>query len=258
MGNMATRYPELFGAAGCGVPLLDMRRYTVLSAGHSWIAEYGDPDDPARSSSSARSPPTTCWRGRGGHRLPGLLVWTATSDDRVGPVQARKMAARMLALGRAERLVPRGPRRRPRRSLGQPAGRGPAGARSWSSLGKSRGARRDTQPDGSILNSGRDESGYAMCQGLPSLDRWRQWRRARAAEWTSLLMKGPAKVGPGVQIPPSPQWESPEPDRFRAFLVLRSCAGVTGQRRRALPQGVSRPGPVPAAGCAGTAGPPPG
>src|SRR5690606_36413607 len=47
MGAMATLYPELFGALSCGVPLLDMRRYTVLSAGHSWIAEYGDPDVPA-------------------------------------------------------------------------------------------------------------------------------------------------------------------------------------------------------------------
>lgn len=47
MGNMITGYPELFGAISCGVPLLDMRRYTRLSAGHSWIAEYGDPDVPA-------------------------------------------------------------------------------------------------------------------------------------------------------------------------------------------------------------------
>ena len=28
VGNMLTRYPELFGAVSCGVPLLDMRRYT--------------------------------------------------------------------------------------------------------------------------------------------------------------------------------------------------------------------------------------
>ncbi|MCU1548481.1 MAG: family peptidase, partial [Arthrobacter sp.] len=32
VGNMLTRYPELFGAVSCGVPLLDMRRYTKLSA----------------------------------------------------------------------------------------------------------------------------------------------------------------------------------------------------------------------------------
>jgi prolyl oligopeptidase len=46
MGNMLTLYPELFGAIVCQVPLLDMKRYTHLSAGTSWVAEYGDPDKP--------------------------------------------------------------------------------------------------------------------------------------------------------------------------------------------------------------------
>ena len=46
VGNMLTRYPELFGAIVCEVPLLDMERYTQISAGASWIAEYGDPQDP--------------------------------------------------------------------------------------------------------------------------------------------------------------------------------------------------------------------
>ncbi|WP_413542862.1 prolyl oligopeptidase family serine peptidase [Citricoccus nitrophenolicus] len=112
MGAMATLYPELFGALSCGVPLLDMRRYTVLSAGHSWIAEYGDPDVPAeweyiRTFSPyhllSDRPVAGATEGRDGGGpgtgYPDLLVWTATSDDRVGPVQARKMAARMQQLG---------------------------------------------------------------------------------------------------------------------------------------------------------------
>ena len=44
MGNMLTQYPQLFGAIACEVPLLDMKRYTHLSAGASWMAEYGNPD----------------------------------------------------------------------------------------------------------------------------------------------------------------------------------------------------------------------
>src|SRR5271167_4495722 len=44
--NMLTRYPERFGALFCTIPLIDMRRYTRLLAGASWIAEYGDPDKP--------------------------------------------------------------------------------------------------------------------------------------------------------------------------------------------------------------------
>ena len=38
--------PELFGAVVCQVPLLDMQRYHKLLAGASWMAEYGNPDDP--------------------------------------------------------------------------------------------------------------------------------------------------------------------------------------------------------------------
>ena len=36
---------------------------------------------------------------RDGVDYPETFIWTATSDDRVGPVQARKMAARMQAMG---------------------------------------------------------------------------------------------------------------------------------------------------------------
>ncbi|MGY3107482.1 prolyl oligopeptidase PreP (S9A serine peptidase family) [Bradyrhizobium sp. LM6.9] len=37
--NMLVRYPERFGALFCTIPLIDMRRYTKLLAGASWIAE---------------------------------------------------------------------------------------------------------------------------------------------------------------------------------------------------------------------------
>ena len=47
MGVMLTRYPQLFGAIVSQVPLLDMRRYNELLAGASWMAEYGDPREPA-------------------------------------------------------------------------------------------------------------------------------------------------------------------------------------------------------------------
>ena len=46
MGNMYTLYPEHWGAVVCQVPLLDMKRYTKLLAGASWVGEYGDPDIP--------------------------------------------------------------------------------------------------------------------------------------------------------------------------------------------------------------------
>jgi prolyl oligopeptidase len=97
VGNMLTHYPELFGAVVCQVPLLDMKRYTKVSAGASWIAEYGDPDNPADWEFIQTFSPYHNLRENIDY--PPVLFYTATSDDRVGPVQARKMAARMLARG---------------------------------------------------------------------------------------------------------------------------------------------------------------
>ncbi len=97
VGNMLTRYPELFGAIICEVPLLDMQRYTQISAGASWIAEYGDPQKPEEWAYIQVFSPY--------HNIdplkiyPPVLFSTATSDDRVGPGHARKMAAKMQQLG---------------------------------------------------------------------------------------------------------------------------------------------------------------
>ncbi len=97
MGNMITMYPHLFGAVVCEVPLLDMKRYTHLAAGASWIAEYGDPDKPDEWAwIQTFSPYQNIRKGR---TYPPVLFTTSTRDDRVGPAQARKMAARMLEYG---------------------------------------------------------------------------------------------------------------------------------------------------------------
>nr|WP_241740087.1 MULTISPECIES: prolyl oligopeptidase family serine peptidase [Microbacterium] len=93
VGNMLTQYPEDFGAIVCGVPLLDMRRYTRLSAGASWIAEYGDPDDPDDWEFIRTFSPYHLIDPQ--QAYPPSLIYAAASDDRVGPVQARKMAARL-------------------------------------------------------------------------------------------------------------------------------------------------------------------
>jgi prolyl oligopeptidase len=97
MGNMLTLYPQLWSAIVCQVPLLDMKRYTHLSAGASWIAEYGDPDKPEEwAYIKTFSPYQNVEKGK---KYPPVLFTTSTRDDRVGPHQARKMAARMLEYG---------------------------------------------------------------------------------------------------------------------------------------------------------------
>lgn len=97
MGVMATSYPEPFGALVCQVPLLDMKRYHLLLAGASWMAEYGDPDDPAEWEFISQYSPYQ--RLRAGLAMPQFLMTTSTRDDRVHPGHARKFVARMEELG---------------------------------------------------------------------------------------------------------------------------------------------------------------
>jgi prolyl oligopeptidase len=94
--NMVER-PDLFGAVVCQVPLIDMIRYTRIGAGASWEAEYGDPARPAdRAWILKYSPYQNVSKDT---KYPPVFFVTATSDDRVTPVHARKMAARMEAQG---------------------------------------------------------------------------------------------------------------------------------------------------------------
>ncbi|KJY20166.1 MULTISPECIES: prolyl oligopeptidase family protein [Streptomyces] len=98
MGAMLTREPELFGAVVAHVPLLDMLRFHKLLAGASWIAEYGDPDDPADRPHLEDISPYHRIR-TDGPAYPPLLLLTSTRDDRVHPGHARKMAARLREAG---------------------------------------------------------------------------------------------------------------------------------------------------------------
>ncbi|MFE0580649.1 prolyl oligopeptidase family protein [Streptomyces sp. NPDC058874] len=98
MGAMLTREPELFGAVVAHVPLLDMLRFHKLLAGASWIAEYGDPDDPADRLHLEGISPYHRIR-TDGPAYPPLLLLTSTRDDRVHPGHARKMAARLREAG---------------------------------------------------------------------------------------------------------------------------------------------------------------
>lgn len=97
MGIMLTKYPELFGALVCSVPLLDMRRYHLLLAGASWVAEYGDPDNPDDWAFIAEYSP---YQNISADReYPALFMTTSTRDDRVHPGHARKMTAALEAAG---------------------------------------------------------------------------------------------------------------------------------------------------------------
>jgi prolyl oligopeptidase len=95
VSTVMTQHPELLGAVVCEVPLVDMLRYTKIGAGASWAAEYGDPADGKMGAYIATYSPYQ--NVKQGVPYPPVFFVTATSDDRVTPVHARKMAARMLA-----------------------------------------------------------------------------------------------------------------------------------------------------------------
>ena len=93
---MLTRYPEDFGAIWSDVPVLDMLHFADFPAGRAWIDEYGDPD---RAEDAAWLRAYSPFHQAGPGPYPPALLTTAAHDDRVDPSHARRMAARLLALG---------------------------------------------------------------------------------------------------------------------------------------------------------------
>lgn len=87
-----TSYPELVGAVVSQVPLADMMRYHRLSAGASWMAEYGNPDDPTERAAIAQYSPVQRVVKREQRAYPPALITTSTRDDRVHPAHARSLA----------------------------------------------------------------------------------------------------------------------------------------------------------------------
>ena len=92
-----TQHPELWNAIVIESPLIDMLRYSHLSAGASWVAEYGDPDIPADRAFIAKY--SAYQNLKAGVKYPEPYITTNTRDDRVHPGHPRKFAARLEAMG---------------------------------------------------------------------------------------------------------------------------------------------------------------
>ena len=97
VGAAMTQRPDLYGAVIAGSPLEDMKRYSHLLAGASWMAEYGDPDVPADWAFMKLYSPYQ--NVRQGVHYPPAFFYLSTKDDRVHPGHARKMAAKLMAYG---------------------------------------------------------------------------------------------------------------------------------------------------------------
>ncbi len=95
VGACLTQHPELFGACVAAVGVLDMLRFHRFTVGRSWIADYGDPDNPDQYRwLRAYSPLHNL---RVGQRYPATLLTTGDHDDRVVPGHSFKFAAALQA-----------------------------------------------------------------------------------------------------------------------------------------------------------------
>jgi prolyl oligopeptidase len=93
VGVEMTEHPAMWNAVVMAVPLLDMLRFEQIAAGASWIGEYGSVSVPEQRVFLASISPYN--QLRPDVTYPEPLIFTTTKDDRVGPVHARKFAAKM-------------------------------------------------------------------------------------------------------------------------------------------------------------------
>ncbi len=93
MGVEFTQHPEMWNAVVIQVPLLDMLGFEHIAAGASWVGEYGTTTIPEERKFLASISPYNQLNPN--ITYPEPLIFTTTKDDRVGPVHARKFAAKL-------------------------------------------------------------------------------------------------------------------------------------------------------------------
>jgi prolyl oligopeptidase len=91
IGAMVTQRPDLFKAAVCAVPLLDMIRYHKFLIARYWIPEYGDPDKKEDFQNILTYSPYH--NIRMGVNVPTTMVIAGENDTRVDPLHAKKFVA---------------------------------------------------------------------------------------------------------------------------------------------------------------------
>ena len=91
IGAAITQRPDLFKAAICAVPLLDMIRYHKFLIARYWIPEYGDPDKEEDFKNILKYSPYQ--NIKIGINYPSTMVKAGENDSRVDPLHAKKFAA---------------------------------------------------------------------------------------------------------------------------------------------------------------------
>jgi len=95
VGAALTQRPDLFRAAVCMVPVLDMLRYHLFDNAHLWREEYGTVEDPEDFAALVRYSPYH--QVHSGVAYPATLIVSGDADQNCNSLHARKMAARLQA-----------------------------------------------------------------------------------------------------------------------------------------------------------------
>jgi prolyl oligopeptidase len=95
VGAAITQRPDLFRAAICLGPLLDMARYHLFDFAAGWADEYGSPEHQQDFQSLLAYSPYH--RVQDGVSYPAVLLISGDADTRCNPMHARKMTARLQA-----------------------------------------------------------------------------------------------------------------------------------------------------------------
>lgn len=104
VGAAITQRPDLFAAAVCSAPLLDMVRYERSGMGAVWTGEYGTAEDPEQLAWLLGYSPYH--HVHDGVDYPATLLAVFDRDTRVDPWHARKMcAALQWATGAPDRPI---------------------------------------------------------------------------------------------------------------------------------------------------------
>lgn len=103
VGAAITQRPDLFRAAICLGPLLDMTRYHLFDFAAGWADEYGSPDDEGDFHSLFAYSPYH--RVLDGTAYPAVLLISGDADTRCNPMHSRKMAARLQAASTSGRPI---------------------------------------------------------------------------------------------------------------------------------------------------------
>ena len=98
-----TQRPELFRAAICLAPLLDMLRYHLFDDAAAWRDEFGTADDPEDFAALIRYSPYQ--RVSNDVSYPATMFVSGDADGSCNPLHARKMTARLQAATSSGRPV---------------------------------------------------------------------------------------------------------------------------------------------------------